>query len=46
MGVVLFGSTTAAAYSWFIGAGVAFALHWVISRSRTGRTPEPAADAA
>ncbi|GAA4697939.1 NCS1 family nucleobase:cation symporter-1 [Pseudonocardia yuanmonensis] len=46
MAVVLFGSTTAAAFSWFIGAGVAFALHWVISRSRTGSTPEPAADAA
>ncbi|MEU7811541.1 NCS1 family nucleobase:cation symporter-1 [Pseudonocardia sp. NPDC049154] len=46
MAVVLFGSTTAAAFSWFIGAAVAFVLHWTISRSRTGSTPEPAADAA
>ncbi|GAA2870519.1 NCS1 family nucleobase:cation symporter-1 [Pseudonocardia halophobica] len=46
MAVVLFGSTTAAAFSWFIGAALAFVLHWVISRSRTGSTPEPAADPA
>ncbi|WP_181780351.1 NCS1 family nucleobase:cation symporter-1 [Pseudonocardia pini] len=39
MAVVLFGSSTAAAFSWFIGAGVAFVLHWVVSRMRSGSTP-------
>ncbi|GAA1880014.1 NCS1 family nucleobase:cation symporter-1 [Pseudonocardia ailaonensis] len=38
--VVLLGSSSAAAYSWFIGAIIAFALHWAISR-RT--VPAPAA---
>jgi NCS1 family nucleobase:cation symporter-1 len=32
MAVVLFGSSDAAAFSWFIGAGIAFALHWTLSR--------------
>ncbi|MEN3268108.1 NCS1 family nucleobase:cation symporter-1 [Pseudonocardia sp.] len=35
MVVVLFGSSEAAAYSWFIGAGIAFLLHTVVSRRRT-----------
>ncbi len=30
--VVFFGSSDAASFSWFIGAGVAFALHWTLSR--------------
>jgi NCS1 family nucleobase:cation symporter-1 len=30
--VVLLGSADVAAFSWFIGAGVAFALHWSLSR--------------
>lgn len=30
--VVLAGSSDAAAFSWFIGAGIAFALHWGLSR--------------
>jgi NCS1 family nucleobase:cation symporter-1 len=34
MAVVLFGSSDAAAFSWFIGAGIAFALHWTLSRRR------------
>ncbi|MGE0300774.1 MAG: cytosine permease, partial [Pseudonocardia sp.] len=32
--VVFLGSSDAAASSWFIGAGVAFALHWSLSRRR------------
>jgi nucleobase:cation symporter-1, NCS1 family len=39
MAVVFFGSSDAAAFSWFIGAGVAFALHWLISRRQA---PAPA----
>jgi nucleobase:cation symporter-1, NCS1 family len=39
MGVVLFGSSTAAAFSWFIGAGIAFAAHWVLSRGKTAGIP-------
>jgi len=39
MAVVLFGSSTAAAFSWFIGAGIAFAVHWLVSRSRAGAPP-------
>ncbi|GAA1316702.1 cytosine permease [Pseudonocardia xinjiangensis] len=34
MAVVLLGSAGAAAFSWFIGAGIAFAVHWVLSRRR------------
>lgn len=34
--VVLLGSADAAAFSWFIGAGLAFVLHWGLSR-RTER---------
>ena len=30
--VVLLGSADAAAFSWFIGAGLAFAVHMVVSR--------------
>jgi nucleobase:cation symporter-1, NCS1 family len=30
--VVFLGSSSAAAFSWFIGAGIAFALHWTLSR--------------
>jgi NCS1 family nucleobase:cation symporter-1 len=30
--VVFFGSSDAASFSWFIGAGVAFVLHWSLSR--------------
>jgi NCS1 family nucleobase:cation symporter-1 len=30
--VVLLGSAEAAAFSWFIGAGLAFVLHWALSR--------------
>jgi nucleobase:cation symporter-1, NCS1 family len=33
--VVFLGSSDAASFSWFIGAGVAFALHWTLSRTRT-----------
>jgi NCS1 family nucleobase:cation symporter-1 len=33
--VVFFASSDAAAYSWFIGAGVAFAIHWTLSRRTT-----------
>jgi NCS1 family nucleobase:cation symporter-1 len=36
--VVFFGSSGAASFSWFIGAGVAFALHWTLSR-RTAPAP-------
>ncbi|WP_214406834.1 NCS1 family nucleobase:cation symporter-1 [Pseudonocardia lacus] len=32
MAVVFFGSSDAAAFSWFIGCGVAFVLHWTLSR--------------
>lgn len=32
MAVVLLGSADAAAFSWFIGAGLAFAGHWALSR--------------
>lgn len=35
MAVVLLGSSEAAAFSWFIGCAVAFALHWAISRRAT-----------
>jgi len=35
--VVLLGSADAAAFSWFIGAGLAFALHWGLAR-RTAPT--------
>jgi NCS1 family nucleobase:cation symporter-1 len=38
MAVVLFGSSEAAAYSWFIGAGVAFVVHWALAR-RTSPVP-------
>jgi NCS1 family nucleobase:cation symporter-1 len=34
MAVVLLGSAGAAAFSWFIGAGIAFAVHWMLSRRR------------
>jgi len=37
MAVVFLGSSDAAAFSWFIGCGVAFALHWTLSR-RTAAT--------
>ena len=30
--VVLLGSADAAAYSWFIGAAIAFVVHWTVSR--------------
>jgi NCS1 family nucleobase:cation symporter-1 len=36
MAVVLFGSSDAAAYSWFIGAGIAFVRHWALSRKQIG----------
>jgi nucleobase:cation symporter-1, NCS1 family len=39
MAVVFFGSSDAAAFSWFIGAGVAFALHWLLSRRRAAPAP-------
>jgi NCS1 family nucleobase:cation symporter-1 len=34
MAVVLLGSSDAAAYSWFIGAGIAFVLHRALSRKQ------------
>lgn len=33
--VVFLGSSSVAAFSWFIGAGIAFALHWTLSRRQT-----------
>jgi NCS1 family nucleobase:cation symporter-1 len=36
--VVFFASSGAASFSWFIGAIVAFLIHWGISRSRTSTT--------
>ncbi|GLZ49572.1 nitrate reductase [Actinomycetospora sp. NBRC 106375] len=41
--LVLLGSTDAASFSWFVGAGIAFALHWGLSR-RAGHVL-PAEDA-
>ncbi|TCK24402.1 NCS1 family nucleobase:cation symporter-1 [Pseudonocardia endophytica] len=38
--VVLLGSSDAAAYSWFIGAILAFVAHWLVSR-RTHPAPAP-----
>jgi nucleobase:cation symporter-1, NCS1 family len=35
MGLVFFGSSDAASFSWFLGAFVAFGLHWVLSRRVT-----------
>jgi NCS1 family nucleobase:cation symporter-1 len=39
--LVLLGSSDVAAFSWFLGAGVAFGLHWVASR----RAADPVEDA-
>jgi nucleobase:cation symporter-1, NCS1 family len=39
MAVVLFGSSTAAAFSWFIGVAVAFVIHWFASRSTAAPAP-------
>jgi nucleobase:cation symporter-1, NCS1 family len=39
MGVVFFGSSTAAAFSWFIGAAIAFALHFLLGRGKTAGIP-------
>ena len=36
--LVFLGSSDAASFSWFLGAGVAFALHWTLSR-RTASAP-------
>ena len=42
MAVVFFGSSTAAAFSWFIGAAAAFAVHFTVSRNSTaGVVPAP-----
>jgi NCS1 family nucleobase:cation symporter-1 len=47
MAVVLLGSSDAAAYSWFIGAGTASVLHRVLSRKQIETAlPEQAAASA
>ena len=33
--LVLLGSSDVAAFSWFLGAGAAFGLHWMLSRRVT-----------
>jgi NCS1 family nucleobase:cation symporter-1 len=38
--LVLLGSSDVAAFSWFLGAGAAFLVHWAMSR-RTGSGPAP-----
>ncbi len=35
MALVLLGSADAAAFSWFVGAGVAFVAHWALSRRQS-----------